>query len=434
MIRHLAFIVATSAVVTSAGDAQQSNAAADSAAVARNAWSRATAALQRDDLALARREMERAAHAWPVQPAYSWGQAVLAARAGDASATERALTRYADLGLGRDLHSDSKLSQLLGDRFAAIAARHDANRARLSNSTARALLADSTFWPEGIDADPRTGRLYVASVRHRIVAEVSPDGSVRELWARDRPDLTSVLGVRVDTARNSVWATTSGLRNVPGFHPPDTANASLLRLDLASHAIVQRFDLPAVARGHVLGDLAIGPDGSVWIPDSQQPILYRLRPNAATLEEIRSPLFYSLQGAAPTADGKWLYLADYSLGLLRMNVASGAIVLLSTPDNTTAIGCDGIVWYHGAIIAVQNGVAPARIIRLVPDDEHDRVLRIDVLDRNTAIADEPTIGTLLGDEFIYVANSQWEKFSGDGARDPARPLTPPIVLRLPLPH
>ena len=55
-------VVATSAVLTSAGDAQQSSAPADSAAVARSAWSRATAAFQRDDLAIARREMDRAAH------------------------------------------------------------------------------------------------------------------------------------------------------------------------------------------------------------------------------------------------------------------------------------------------------------------------------------------------------------------------------------
>jgi DNA-binding beta-propeller fold protein YncE len=431
MIRQLITIFVASAVCASTIGAQQSSAPADSAAVARAAWARAMSAFQRDDLTVARGEIDRAAQAWPAQPAYIWAQAGLAERARDATATQRALTRYADLGLGRDLH-DSTLSQLLGDAFPPLAARHDSNRAALTNSTSRPLLADSTFWPEGIDADPRTQRLYIASVRHRVVAEVLADGSSHELWARDRGDLAPVLGVRVDTARNSVWATTSGLRNVPGFDAADTAKASLLRFDLGSHTIVQRIDFPVIRGGHVLGDLAIGPDGSVWIPDSQQPILYRLRPNATTLEEIRSPLFYSLQGAAPTPDGKWLYVADYSLGLLRMNIATGAIALLSSPDNATVVGCDGIVWYEGSIIAVQNGVSPARIIRIVPDALHDRLLRIDVLDRNVAVADEPTIGTLLAGEFVYVANSQWTKFSDAGARNSARPLTPPIALRLPL--
>jgi hypothetical protein len=82
---------------------------------------------------------------------------------------------------------------------------------------------------------------------------------------------------------------------------------------------------------------------------------------------------------------------------------------------------------------VQNGVAPARIVRIVPDARRDALLRIDVLDRNAAVGDEPTIGTILGDAFVYVANSQWEKFSADGVRNPARPLTAPVALRLPLP-
>jgi sugar lactone lactonase YvrE len=413
--------------------AQASTAAADSAAVARAAWVHAAAALQRDDLASARAEVARAVSAWPAQPAYLWARAALAARAGDAATLERSLTQYAELGLGRDLHADPRIARVLGARFDAIAARHDENRAPMIRSRVIPLLADSTFWPEGIDGDPRNGRLYVASVRHRIVAEVSPDGSSRALWSSDRDDLAPALGVRVDTLRNSLWVTTSGLRNVPGFRDADTAKASLLRFDLGSGSIVQRIDLAPVSGGHVLGDLAIGPDGSVWVTDSQQPVMYRLRPNAAALEEIHSPLFHSLQGVAPAPDGKVLYIADYSLGILRMDLKTGVVTALRNPPGMTTIGCDGILWHRGALVAVQNGVVPARVIRIVPDVKRDRVLRIDVLDRNVAVADEPTIGTMLGDDYIYVANSQWGKFSDAGARDPARPLTPPKALLVRLP-
>lgn len=412
----------------------QQSAAADSAAAARNAWRTAADALQRGDSRAARAEVDRAARAWPSQPAYLWAQAMLAVRDSDATVATRALDAYANLGLGRDLRADAKIGPLLGSKFESIAARHEANRAPVANSGARPLLSDSTFWPEGIDADPRTRRLYVASVRHHTVAEVSPDGRVRELLERDRDDVASVMGVRVDTARKSLWITTSGLRNVPGFRAKDSSAAALLRIDLATGAIVQRFDVAPAPGGHVLGDLALAGDGTVYVTDSTQPIVYRLRPGATVLEEIRSPLFYSLQGVAPTPDGKWLYLADYSLGLLRMNVASGVVVALAPPTRGTTIGCDGIVWFNGAIIAVQNGVTPARVVRIVPDEKRDRVLRVEVLDQNLAVADEPTIGTLLGDDFLYIANSQWDKFTDDGARVPSHALTAPVALRLRLPR
>ena len=433
MPRQLHVALALAAIFAPLAHAQTSSAPAESAAVARSAWRHASEALQRDDLAAARADVDRAVRAWPVQPAYLWARAALAARAGDAHVLEQSLRDYAQLGLGRDLRADPRIAQLLGAKFEAIAARHDANRSPLVKSTPMPLLGDSTFWPEGIDADPRTGRLYVASVRHRVVAEVSRDGSARELWQRDRDDLAPVLGVRVDTLRNSLWVTTSGLRNVPGFHEGDTARAALLRIDLRTGETLQRIDVAPAPGGHVLGDLAVGPDGSIWVTDSQQPVMYRLRRDATKLEEIRSPLFHSLQGVAPTPDGNTLYVADYALGILRMNVASGTITALANPRGATSIGCDGIVWHRGALIAVQNGVSPARVIRIVPDQRRDRLLRIDVLDRNVARADEPTIGTMLGDDYIYVANSQWEKFSDAGARNPARPLTPPLALLVHLP-
>ena len=57
-----------------------------------------------------------------------------------------------------------------------------------------------------------------------------------------------------------------------------------------------------------------------------------------------------------------------------------------------------------------------------------------LLDRNLPLADEPTIGAVVGGEFVYVANSQWEKYTDRGARKPERPLAAPVLLAVPLPR
>src|SRR4051794_19952194 len=80
--------------------------AVDSANVARAAWTRAARA---DDLAVTRREVKRAASAWPTQPSYVWARAVIAARSRDTAGTLAALGAYADLGLGRDLSASPDL-------------------------------------------------------------------------------------------------------------------------------------------------------------------------------------------------------------------------------------------------------------------------------------------------------------------------------------
>jgi hypothetical protein len=405
----------------------------DSANVARAAWSRATAALGARDYAAARREVDRAASAWPTQAAYVWGRAVVALLTADTAAVLDAFNAYAALGLGRDLHGDARFAALLAQpRFASVAAKLDENRAARTRSRVVATLPDSTFWPEGADYDPRSHRYYVGSVRHRTIAEVVDGKLRRELWPRATPGIGAVLGVRVDTTRGVLWATLAGIPQMDGYTSADSNIASIVRVRIADGAIERRWDLPPSPRGHALGDVVIGPAGDVFVTDSNDPVLYRLRPGGDTLEAIRHPLFRSLQGMAAPPNANLLYVADYSHGMLRVDLGTREVTRLEDAPSTTSLGCDGLVWYRGAIVAVQNGVAPARIMRFVLDATGTRIARAELLDRNTAVADEPTIGTLVGDEYVYVANSQWEKYTESGARIPARRLTAPILLGVPL--
>jgi hypothetical protein len=405
----------------------------DSASVARAAWARASTALEARDYATVRRELDRAASAWPTQPAYLWGRAVGALLTNDTAAVLDALNTYSALGLGRDLHADARFANLAKQqRFAPVVARLDSNLAPVVRSHVVASLTDSTFWPEGVDYDPRSHRYYVGSVRHRTIAEVVNGKVTRELWARGQAGVGAVLGVRVDTTRGVLWATLAGVPQMEGYTPADSSIAAIVRVRIADGTIERRWDLPPTPRGHALGDLTIGPNGDVFITDSNDPVLYRLRPGADTLESIRHPLFRSLQGMATPPDANVLYVADYSHGMLRVDLATQAVTRLDDAPSSTSLGCDGLVWYRGSIVAIQNGVAPARIMRFVLDRTGTRIARAEVLDRNTGIADEPTIGTIAGGEFVYVANSQWEKFTESGARIPARRLTAPVLLSVPL--
>jgi sugar lactone lactonase YvrE len=345
------------------------------------------------------------------------------------------LDRYAAYGIGRSLRGDSAFMRYRGlRRFDRAVARVEANLLPVVRSRPLATLPDSTFWAEGVDYDARTKRFYVASVRHRTIAELSADGSVRELWARGLPGIGAMLGVRVDRVRGVLWATTSGITQMEGHSPADSGIAALLRIRVADGAIEKRWDLAPSARGHVLGDLAIASNGDVYLTDSSEPFMYRLRAKADTLERIASPLFRSLQGVAPTLDGRSVFIADYSHGLLVLDVASGAVTRLADAPASTSLGCDGIVLdTRGAIIAVQNGVSPARVMRFVVDAKRRRITKATVLDRNLFVADEPTIGTIAEGRFVYVANSQWEKYGENGVRKAGVPLTATVLLALPLP-
>lgn len=416
--------------VAPTANAQTGVPAVDSAAVARAEWREAS---RSETPAAALAHVTHAARAWPVQPAYWSGMAMAAAQAGDTVRLIESLNRLAGLGAGAAVIDDNAVSRMSTAPGVADAVR------RLRNATSDVIAGkvvrtspDSTVYAEGVDADGASGRIYVASIRHRTVYAVDADGRWRDLALYRAPRIGAVLGVRVARGGTSLWVTTVGLPQMRDYTPSDSSLAALLLVRAADGAIERRWDLPDDGTPHVLGDLTVGPAGDVFLTDSRQPVLYRLRPGADTLETIRHPLFRSLQGAAATPDGRFLYVADYSHGLLRVELRTGDVMRLTDASGTTSLGVDGLVLDGQSLIGVQNGLSPARIARFTLTADGAGISRVDVLDRQSGLADEPTIGTLLAGGYVYVANSQWEKYDDAGQRRDGTRLAPTYLIRVPL--
>jgi hypothetical protein len=180
---------------------------------------------------------------------------------------------------------------------------------------------------------------------------------------------------------------------------------------------------------HTFGDVAVAPNGDVYTSDSQAPWIHVLRRGSDSLVRfLTHPLFRSLQGMAITADGSTMFAADYSHGLVRIDLATRAVRLLPPPNGVTLLGLDGLYLHRGSLIAVQNGVTPPRLVRICLDPTLTAVRGLAVLDRHPALVDEPTLGAVAGDSAFYVATSQWEKFDDAGNRVAGARLQPATVV------
>lgn len=430
--------------------AQSGNATVDSAAVARTSFGQAAAApTLRETLPL----VQRAAHAWPTQPAYWAATARIAARLSDSAAVREALEALAAMRASPAVVHDSAVARVIAPpsfdalRTAMAVAAAPAARGRLL-----ATISDSTVFAEGIDAHPVSGALYVASIRHRTILEVGTDGRVRDLGvSRDRR-VGALLGVRVAPDGASLYATTTAHPAMQRGHAADTlrdtvvrdtvvrdtvvrdtvVRDAILRVRIADGAVTGQWVVPDDGARHLLGDLAIDARGVIYATDSYAPLLFMLRPDQSALTSMRHPLFRSLQGVAPVPGASRLLLADYSHGLLRVDLDTRTVTRVIDAPGTTSLGIDGIVLHGDAVIAVQNGVEPARIARFVLDAEQRQITRAEVLDQQPALADEPTIGTVWRGGFVYVANSQWEKYDDTGKRRAGTQLRPTFLVCVPL--
>ena len=425
-------VVAPGASATEPGAPHSARTRAD---LARTRWREAAAARREGHLEKAHALAAEAQASWPTQAAYAYGLAALSARLGDAAATARWLDVSADLGLGVDLARDDSFAKVLDSLpVRAAAERLARNQEPRTHSSVAFRLDEADFFPEGIACDARGEACYVASVRHRKVVRVGRDGRATQVVPPGQDGVLAALAVAVSRDGHTLWVTSAAIPQMKDFAKADENPAWVHAFALPSGRLQRRLGFPAGTGPHAPGDIQVTSNGEVFVSDSQQPVLYRVPVTGDTLEVFASdPLFRSPQGMAESADGRGLYVADYSHGILVVDRASRKVSEVAPPaGGATVLGIDGLARHGDTLIGIQNGLQPARVIRMRLDEDPLRIRSVELLDRHLPAADQPTSGAVVGDELRYVANSQWENYDDEGRLRDGAALAPPLILRLPL--
>lgn len=420
-------------LVTFSAEATAQRAGAASAARRLNAA--AGRLLAAGDTAAAADSIRAAARSWPLQPAYLLAAARVAALAGQRDTALALLEEATATGVAWD-PANRALASLQGtSRFAALAARATALREPVVRSSVFRTLPDSALHPEGVAFDPRTGRVFVSGVHQRKVVVIERDGRVRD-FVPTSAGLDAVFGVVVDTARQRLWLASGQIGEQQGPPRLREGASELVGVDLADGTIRERWEIPDSTVPHLLGDVVLAPDGSIHATDSRTPAIYRLPAGqGAKLERTpyRHADWTSLQGIAFAPDGQTAWVADWTVGLYHVDLARHVITPVTSDGATFSLGVDGLyATGDGQLVALQNGIAPARVVRFDLDPSGRHIVGSTVLDRHLPVAIEPTLGVLVDGALLYVANSPWGLYGEGGRPDPGRPWPRPVLLRLPL--
>ncbi len=343
----------------------------------------------------------------------------------DALTTLRTL---ASMGMAVDTaHAD--LASLKGvAEFEQLRPVFERNGAPAVRSRVAFTLAEKDLIPEGIAHDERTGDFYVSSIYRRKIVRVAKSGKIEDFTAPSQDGLLNVLGMKVDAKRRVLWACTfSGPRD----GERDGAGA-LFKYDLTSGKLIRKYDSPTDGRKHLYNDIALTQSGDAFITDSLAGAVLLLRRATDTVETlIPAESFVYPNGVALSADERYLFVAD-TRGLHRIEVKSKQITKVGQAENHSIAGIDGLYWHAGALIGVQNGFKPNRIIRIKLNPALDHIAELTVLESNHPQYEIPTTGVLARGSFYYIANSQLRKLNEREEIAPPEKLKEPVILALPL--
>jgi sugar lactone lactonase YvrE len=293
-------------------------------------------------------------------------------------------------------------------------------------------LAQKDFIPEAIAWDAGTGSFLLSSVYHRKVVRVGKDGTAKDLVPEGTAGLGSALGIAVDAPRRTLYVCSSTVKETRGARPEEIGRAALYAFHADSGKLLGRWPLGAGKTGHTCDSVAVSAAGEVYVSDGVTgEILHLARGGKALATVIPPGVLVSAQSLAFLPGEKELFVADYGRGVFRVNPATRKATLLPIPPDFDLDGIDGMVLYDNDLIAVQNGLDPARVLRLRLSPGRDRIVKVETLARALPLHDEPGLATVAGGTFYYIANSQWGKFDDAGKLATAK-LTAPVILKIPL--
>ncbi|MBK9237841.1 MAG: hypothetical protein IPO19_18420 [Rhodoferax sp.] len=309
--------------------------------------------------------------------------------------------------------------------FQAVRASLEAEEPSTAVAPMALRLQDPKLIPEGVAHDARTRRFFVGSVaQHKIVVVDARSRSRDFSVASDRLD--AVLGLAVDERRRALYAVSTNALQATGARQPRNA---VVRYDLRSGKLAARYE---VSEAKQLNDVALAADGTAYVTDSAAGSLYRLRTAESAFSRIGEVgALRGANGVTVAPDGT-LYVT-LSTGIARVMPDHQQFERLAQPDTVVTGGIDGLYWYRGDLLGIQNTSNPGRVVRIHLAPDGGSIVGLTVLQshHHPAFA-EPTTGALVGDTLYVIANSHFGRYQGDGSMTDAATLQPTVLLAVPL--
>jgi sugar lactone lactonase YvrE len=325
-----------------------------------------------------------------------------------------ALLKLQTAGWGFDPKSDPRFRSLHGvELWGHINAGLDANRAPFGSGKVAFELPAEDWLVETIAYDPARTEFLLGTVRTGEVLRADARGKTRAFIKPDAENgLYGVLDLALDAERDVLWVATAAMPHVKHVKAEDYGLAALVKFQLSTGKLLERAPLPGDGNPHVFASVASN-GRSVFVADVTTNRVLQYGAGGYNVV-MQHPKITALRGLTLSGDGKLLYFADHEQGIFGIDLGTGAAFDMRHSPNASVFGIDALYWYDDTLIAVQNGMNPRRVIRYSLDKSGRVIRRIQTLDGARPELSAPTRGTIAGERFYFIANSQKNRYDRYG--------------------
>ena len=256
-------------------------------------------------------------------------------------------------------------------------------------------------YPEGIAYSAQLDRFIVSSITQGKLSTVDINGNYADLITP--PEMISSMGVRVADGHILVCNSDQGV-SVKSTPQTATKTAELLVFNLNTLQLERRTDLDDLYSSprHLANDLAIQPDGTVYVTDSFAPVIYKITSTGQASVLVENPLFssptFGLNGIVYHPNG-YLIVAQTGAGkLYKIDLKNNNAI--SEVDKLPNLPGDGLTLLNQDLYVVTGSGSRVAQVRSADDWKTASIVKTDEIGYSQATTNVAVNGS------IYTLNAR----------------------------
>jgi hypothetical protein len=289
-----------------------------------------------------------------------------------------------------------------------------------------ATITETPLVAESIAYDTKTQTYFLSSINKRVILAVK-NGQTRTFVD---PQAGSLTGIVLNTNARTLWACSAVSKLGKEYMLPDEKEHSeVIEIDIDAAKVRRTVPFPNPDAQHFCDSVAVNANGDLFITDAGQ--------NAICLVPKRAPAITKCvetygrvypQGVVPLSANK-LLVAGYAAGIGVLDISAETWRKVKVPADTDLRGIDGLSGTKNCLIGIQNGGKPGKVLIMHLNANKDAIDTVITVKTDPPELDEPTWGTIAGDRFVFIGNSQNETFRTKGPSA----MKPTLLLEFQLP-
>jgi hypothetical protein len=259
------------------------------------------------------------------------------------------------------------------------------------------------FTPAGLAYDAVSNRFILGDRVERKLSVIGERSQrLVNLAGEESAGFGEIRSIAIDARQGDLWVASTTDDGAPV--------SKLHKLQLISGRLLMTATFDDGGTPARITDLAVAPDGAMMALDGPGHRLFRLGPRAKEAEAIATLDVADAVSIAP-APGNIVYVASPG-GLARVDIAARRSRAVRAAGPIGLEGLSWIRWHRGALVGVQkSGEGLHRIVRIRIDSAGRTVTRIDLLEKDVALADPSTVA-VTDDGIFYLARQTGYSASG----------------------